>query len=654
MVLFSPVRATLTVQYPVTPKLLFVVCLTGLALIFWCLEQAEQRYFSVRHPLPCLLIALFLLWVVVSCIFSIIPAASFFGTSIDGHGALLYFSCGILAFLVLQHIDSPQRLMTLARVLVISGAAVAVVALSQSCYAQLSESARALWGTESWMILQGGGALGNPDFTGVFLAPLCVLAAGLALMESRIRVCIAYSVALCLMGAAVVMTQSRSAYLALLCAALLLVVLMVLIRRNSSGVEKFKWGVVLLAGVCSLGLGLAVTGAQFSTLQNKVLPATTQTVNTYSGSRLTLWGRALVVWAARPLVGTGPDLYQKGTYHIISKVADPKFGDRVYNDDPHSYPLMLAATLGLPALLILLILGTIGICTLGRTLRQKPGNKKQFIYLVFWCAFFAAGLACCFTNANIMVSATAAVLGAAVLVAANQKILLKESAFLPVLLTIIALVLFIAGAVCALKPLKADYYRERSRVTGSGQMLQKAIDEMPWDFKLQEEMVVSLSKQIVGANSLSTYQSQSLDLDAYLVGLNKQYPFELGYLLMRDDLFLDAISRKAESKPLSTYDSILDAQIAQYPKLIDLKLMKSELLFYQGNTKAALSLLAAQPPSVYRDGLRLNFLLDSGQVSQAQTALTSLKRDWPSSGIRDSFTTNAERKLNEKLHPTTK
>jgi len=642
-VLFSLTQPALTSRYSVTPKLPFLVCVVGLALFCWTLEQVRQRRLMLRHPWLCLLIALFLVWSAVSCVFSISPVASFFGTTIDNHGLLLYLACGALAFLALQHITSTKRLIALAQALVASGAAVALVALIQSCYVQWSS--RPLQAANPWVFLQGGAVLGNPDFVAAFLGPLCLLAVGLVLTESRVWIRLAWGVALCLMGAAVVVAQSRATYLAVLCAALFLLVIVLVARHRAKEPQTLRWKTALVAVLCALGLGLAVVGAQLPTLRGKLLPTTTQTINTYSGSRLTFWGQALEVIAARPLTGTGPDLYQKGAYPFVTKVDDPQTGGRVYVDDPHSYPLMLTATLGLPALLILLVLGAISLRTLGRTLRQKSLGQAQLIYLVFWSALLTVGIACCFGNANIAVTMTVVAIGAAVLAATDQKPLQKEGALLPALIALLSLALLVAGTVFAVRPLVADYYLGRFQQTNSEPALQKAVNTMPWDFGLQEQMILLRSNQLYDTSDTAAYQTQFLSLDAYLTDLNTRYPFELGYQLMQNDIRFNALGIIGNPTQLATLATSISAQIARYPHLIDLQIMKSELLFCEGNRSGALALLNAQPPSVRRDGMRLAFLLTEGQTAQARVALSAFKRDWPSSDVRDSYVTMAEQQL---------
>jgi len=641
MVLFSLARMPLTATYPIIPKLPFFVCLMGLSLFLWCFEQVKRRRLSLRHPLPSLLAAVFLLWALISCLCSLNPAAAFFGTN-GSHGLLLYAACAALFFLVLQQLTSADRLLTLARVLVASGAVVAFVALAQSCYAQWGSAP--ILGKNPWMFLQAGAILGNPDFTAAVLAPLGILAAGLALKETRLRTSLIFGLAFSLMGAAIVVTQSRAAYLALVCALLVLLGITWYVRRQTHA--RFKWLILTGAILCALGLGLVVTGAQFPGLQKKVTGAAVSTVDAYSSSRLTFWRQALSVCAARPLTGTGPDLYQLGSYRVVAAVAQPTTGDRLYIDDPHSYPLMLAATLGIPALLILLAAGALSLRTLWRTVRKRPLDEKRFVYLIFWAAFLAVGITTCLGSANIAVSASAAVIGGVLLAASNGKTLKKKTSnILPSLFTLATALLLVAGIFYALKPLIADYHLQRYRDTNSEQELQKAVDETPWNFRLQAELITLRTNQLYAAPDAASYHTQFQSLDASLADLCQKHPTELGYILMRDDVIIDAIGQGANPNLMNTFEALLAAQIKQFPKLVDLKLIKSELEFYRGNKTQAMTLLEAQPSSVHRDILRLVYLLDEGKQAQARAALAALKKDWPSSDARNAAIKGAQQQL---------
>ena len=199
------------------------------------------------------------------------------------------------------------------------------------------------------------GTLGNPMFTGTFFAMLIPLALGIALGSARTRWRPWLLSSVVLMTFALLLTQTRSAWLGL-AVTLVLFALLALWRRIAcgQGIAPIVPVTALLVIVVMLGLGLLLPQ-----LRARLLSIG----NTHDETRITRIVYMTAAWRmfrARPLTGWGP-----GTLRQIFPQFRPS--SHIYENGlplnrgysaslPHNWPLQIAAEMGASGLLPFAIL----------------------------------------------------------------------------------------------------------------------------------------------------------------------------------------------------------------------------------------------------------------------------------------------------------
>jgi O-antigen ligase len=194
------------------------------------------------------------------------------------------------------------------------------------------------------------GAIASPNaMVSLLVTPAAVFAAALVLGRDR-RIRVAAAVLLAGLAAAMLLTYSRSAILALFAIAVL-----VLWRWRR------KVGAALLLGGLAVGIAIApaylqargsVLGGSSAVVPGKILIATDE-------QRITAWSAASRMFLDRPLTGQGFRSYKK---------LAPVYGDAVLGS-PHNEWLRLFAEEGIVAG----ILGLAFVLTIARDLARAPG-----------------------------------------------------------------------------------------------------------------------------------------------------------------------------------------------------------------------------------------------------------------------------------------
>jgi O-antigen ligase len=341
----------------VLPKLLVArVLVIGLLILFVARSMATRTLVLKRTALDVPL-AVFLISALASTLVAENQNVAIFGIYSRYDGLLTILTYAGLFWLSVQAIDGPGDAKAMHRVLLASGYVVAAIAILKSA----SESATA--GT----LIQASGTLGQQNVLGAFLVMLIPLAYR-ELVEARTWSPRILAInALAMLGIALFLTLSRSAWLG---AAVALIVVVAGSRRRINRTAVVGAAALLLI-LGAVGAALSLAGG--SQLERSIAARATSVFDLSAwGPRPAIWRDSLHVIASRPLLGYGPDNFGL----VYPRFQAASLGT-VQVDKAHSETLQVAATQGLVgAAAYLLVLGAF-VRAFWRG-RQLPGAVPVF------------------------------------------------------------------------------------------------------------------------------------------------------------------------------------------------------------------------------------------------------------------------------------
>jgi putative inorganic carbon (HCO3(-)) transporter len=302
-------------------------------LVLFVLRTIVNKTWVIRRSPVDLPLLAFASSALLSAIFAYNQNVAVFGTYSRYDGALTIMTYVLLFWLSLQVLNGPEDARTLLRVLLASGYLVAAVAILQSVTASVGQG----------ILVPAYGTLGQQNVLGAFLAMLSPLAfRELVDAASWSKRVVAINL-LIVIGAGLVLTLSRSAWLGILLAA---VVLAVGSRHN------------IRIGVAAISLGLlgAIVIAGFSLAGGRQVERQIQTraMTVFDpgawGPRPAIWRDSIGLIASRPVFGYGPDNFGL----VYPRFQASNLG-RSQVDKAHSESLQVAATQGLVGLAVYLL-----------------------------------------------------------------------------------------------------------------------------------------------------------------------------------------------------------------------------------------------------------------------------------------------------------
>lgn len=220
------------------------------------------------------------------------------------------------------------------------------------------------------------GNLGNPTFTGAFLAvalPLCIY---LAVTEGSRRGRASWMAVAILSCLAIYETRTRSGIVAALVATA--TVSLAFRKQLSASWKK--------TGAAARGVVMAVVAAGAFLVTAQIVRSLSEGAHSSflfdSGSfydRINYWRAAVAVILDHPLLGTGPNTFYLA-YLPYRRFLPPDQRDLLTLDAPHNIFLERAATTGLPALAVYLaLLGTVLLLAYRRA-RLEAGRERLRIF----------------------------------------------------------------------------------------------------------------------------------------------------------------------------------------------------------------------------------------------------------------------------------
>ena len=312
------------------------------------------------------LVAALVVWVGLTTTTSVHVPTSLIGAYHRFEGLLAYVLYAGIYFIAVQHLDLASRVRSISRTLALTSAPVSTYGIVQFLRLDPAE-----WDVVGFESQRAASTFGNPEMLGGFLVFALGVALGLALSERNTRWRVAYWVAAALAAACLLVTFTRGAWAG---GALAVAVLLVSAWRSGyrptrldSALAGLLVFAVITVGAVSLGSsdGTVNLGARFASIFD---PASGSAL-----SRFQIWDAAVRATLDRPVLGSGP-----GTFGLIFPAyKSPEFvqthGYLVVTDRAHDYPLQLAATTGIPA--VLLFFGLCGVIALRSRRRSRTASR---------------------------------------------------------------------------------------------------------------------------------------------------------------------------------------------------------------------------------------------------------------------------------------
>jgi putative inorganic carbon (HCO3(-)) transporter len=305
----------------ILPKLLLARALVvTLALLLLLRLAAGGRLTIRRTPLDWPLLA-FVASTALSSAFAFNQNVALFGTYARYDALLTTLTYAALFWLAVQVIDSRDEARTVLRVLMASAYAAALLAIAQVAHDSLT----------SGTFVPAYGTLGQKNVLGGFLVMILPVAA-FELIDSRSKAATVLAANVCVaVATALVLTFSRSAWIAAAVAALIVAVWIAgSDRARIAGIRLGATALITGAVTLLLLVSLIYAGG-FSSLRGDLASP---------GDRPTVWADSIKLIESRPLLGYGPDNFGLVFPEFQSKRLQQPF------DKAHAEVLQIAATQG--------------------------------------------------------------------------------------------------------------------------------------------------------------------------------------------------------------------------------------------------------------------------------------------------------------------
>jgi len=632
--------APLTFDAFAFPQTVVLAIGVSVALALWgaaCWTRQTEVYVS-KSMIP---FALFAAWAAVATVVAYEPVRSLLGRSLSTLSLMQILAYSALFFLVIQLVDSRERMRAVTWTVVVSSSVVGLIALFQQLF---HANVFGLTTIEDWVTGRGSSTLGNPDHLGTFLVLPFLLSALLFLFEEDGKGRVAAGICVAVLGTALTGTLTRGAWIAAIAGVLIAVALLVRARLAPA---QGKRALVLL-GICVAAVAIALAASDFADLASRFrtapvgapAPATTLAgVNAASSDRINVWRAALLVVADRPLTGTGPAAFELGWY---PNAIDPSSGGGAGGiaDDPHSLPIYILATTGIPGLLTYLAACAAALLFGAKTsiaLVKKGAPSGKATYYVAWfvaaCALQIALLVgavsapivmFAFVSLAMLLRPTAHAMATEKTDSLSQPVFAGVSAALAIAL-VVAVYPSLSAEVALVGALRSNLLEQARAVAQS----------VPWNVDVQKAYYHFQIEQVnrALAAGTDTARSDALAVVVDLEGAGVADPREYYYPSVRAQILTETSSRLRDTElaeaALTAADDALAIMPASIPTRVHRAVSLSNLQRF-GDMAVTLEdyweneTLSAYPGTLYAQALSL-----SGDTERAEEIFGQLIQRFP-------------------------
>ncbi len=579
------------------PKLFALGVLTGTSLVAWAVAVVRGQGSIRRVPNAWWLVGFFGLAIVSTATALHVPTA-LFGESTQYTGLFFFLLCGALLFLGVQLVSSASRMRELSFSVVLGGALVALFGIAQVLGAEPFPTPGAL----SWVVYRGASTLGNPDFTGTYLILPLLLSVGIALSQAGLARRIAAWSASALLAFALLITMTRGAWVG----AVVGLGVMIVVTERSGSVSRRT--LLALIGVAA-AIVVAVVALNPGMVAERLADLTGGWASA-GGGRLLIWREALAVIGRHPILGVGPGSYRLGWYPIAS-LERLAVATRSVAVDPHNVLLMLAATVGIPAMVVGVCFVVSVVSTGMKGATSHASTSTRVIYAAWWSAII--GLATAFVFAlNAIVTMSCLWLAMGVVLAAQSRsasISRRGSLVVASVVMLFALAAIVVSSVYLL----SDYTLARAQSRAPLRLAQRAVAQAPWNADARTQSAYESAAAAVLALQAHEPDAASLleaadDETLRLIAFN---PHEWYSYYLRAKLMTDA-GAVAGPDVLAKAVVAADDGLAVYPASMQLRIQRALALMELGRYEQVATALADvwnadprdyQPGVIYAEAL---------------------------------------------------
>lgn len=481
------------------------VC-TLVALAAWGWHMLREGGELRRTPVDWLILA-FLAWVTVATVTSINWPVAVFGKARRYDGLLSFINYAVLYFLVLQFTARAGRVRTLAQALFLSSVIVSVHGLLQ--FLGLDP---VRWGTLPFEANRAFATFGNPDLLGGFLIFSVTVALGLALAEPRVWWRMGYWAGFGLNGLTLIVAFTRGAWIGSAVGVLLVCVVAWRHRARLQLVDGIPIAIGGVLGAFVIWRSLS-SGSEVLNFAKRL--ASIFDFKTGSGqTRTEIWQAALAAIEDRPILGWGPDTFRLifPRYKPVEYVRDA--GGYSVADNAHSYPLQLAAGIGVVGMAMFYgIFVWAGVRSF-RTVFGRSQERQRVLRGAFWAA--AAGfLVQLFFGLSVTGSAFLLWTSLAVVLAPTAKVVDLRAPRWGMIAGVVVLVLAALGVGYQVLPIMADHASLLSRNTSGPDRVavaRRAASYNPFDPALRAELGLAASA-LMGSYIQAAQEAQAAGQD---------------------------------------------------------------------------------------------------------------------------------------------
>ncbi|KPU44958.1 O-antigen ligase [Oxobacter pfennigii] len=331
-------------DYFYLPKIIILSVLTVLLLCFILLNKPFKLSFSKDF----LALYFYLTFVLLSAIFSKYKAQAFLGAHLRYEGALTLIIYSLILYFSYKTSSEKDNIKYILISLLISSCLIGIYSLIQ--YFGLDFIPRDAFRQE-W-IYHSFATLGNPNFLGshlsmTFMISLCLF---LSCKKSKTS-CLLFFVTLILYSA-LICSRTRSAWVS---TALTSLLFCILFFKNI--IKNYKKIIVLLIACILITYSLnsvhdGFISDRFLSFLNdyKRITVDKDEIMRVGSQRIFIWTRTFEYIFDKPLLGNGPDTFNK-VFFMTPDEAKYYFGSPlIYVDKAHNEYLQIAVTMGFPAL----------------------------------------------------------------------------------------------------------------------------------------------------------------------------------------------------------------------------------------------------------------------------------------------------------------
>lgn len=477
-------------------------------LMAWSLQFFLKGGKIRRTKLDYLILA-FLAWVLITSFVSISPATALFGKYRRFEGFFSFVIYAIVYFLVVQMVDRPSRIRSLARTLAFSGLVVAGYGVLQYLGADPIN-----WGTKlPFEANRAFSTFGNPDLLGGYLVFPLAISVAMALSEDDLKWRAFYWFTFLVTAVCWVVAYVRGAWIGGAVALLALAVAAFLAKPRITKLDWGFFGVTGLTGGILIGRSLQNPNAVLNIGQR--IASIFQFKEGSALTRFEIWQAAIDAIKARPITGFGADTFRLvfPKYKPLAYVKDA--GYLSVADNVHNYPLQLMAGIGIVGFLLLYAIFGWALWLGAPNAFSRGKGADRLVVSGFWAAALGYVTHLMFglsvTGSTVFLWLALAVIMSPTAREHEFKITSWSPAVGLVTMVVLAVAWIGNGVYIA-----ADNYYLRGQFPAQGEnpivLLQTAISLNPWNDMYRSQLGQAHQNQMLNwLNEASTQQSAGSD-----------------------------------------------------------------------------------------------------------------------------------------------